>query len=1282
MAVSIGQDALGNAIVTGHNNQTFVFFGIEKLPEGLLADIQSGRRRLADIPEAVPLPALTLTVAFADDTRTQWKIAARRANGDPVARSVVVPWRDDPAFDEARDTFWRLSRLPVEKPEEAARLNAAAHRIGEGLAVALSAEEAAFLAASALGDPPPPLLVIESDDDRILALPWELIRLDGNFAVRDGRLDLARSVPTENAPVLSKPSAPVGLLVNISAPEGGGLDYERESYAIVRALHEHLGIVINEMGEVDDLVEGLRRGNPAPIGVHFSGHGGPGALVFEDEYGDAKSVEIGGLFTEIRRRAPDRLPRFFYLACCHGGDPVVLNGDRHGLPATATALHREGISQVAAYFGPVLDDLSTRAERGFYTELANGRRTRDAVRIARSEMSRARTTAGRQLGRDAGGEWAHSPMAFAWAQMVLYQRGPDYPLGTRIEGADSVAIETTERRTERPYPNSRTRVLKAGFVGRRKEMHALRRDLRGGRHLHVVQGTGGFGKSAFCAEALKVYDRLGWQPFAVWCLDVEKAPNPVAGLVSQLEAAGIALCGDKWSGLLAEYEQAASQDEGLRTSSGHLLFLLEGLLAAQPRKLVLYLDNLESLQTGPAETDGGDFAEWRDRDCASLWNGLLRVQRESPGRLAVLASTRYRHQDFGAVVPFDSLPANALWRMLLWFPSLRKLSEDSRGRLLQRLAGHPRAVELLDGLIEEAIRRWEPEHGPFVPGCLDADDEQAQLISRVLPELDAQLSENLLFGALWDRVLDDPSRELLIRAGVLRRPGDRTLLVALAGEGKDETLSRLVRTGLLTEIREPRPEGGWILTYRVHPTVSRLAEERSEHRDDLHREGHQRAGDHLEKAARSSPSWEDNIEAAYQLREFGEVDRAFDLIAPLIQWLQGRGRIQDSRVILAEIGNTSSLEPNRAARIQTFEGSAAQAYGDLPRALTAYRAGLAIFERLAATEPSNATWRRDLSVSQERIGDVLAAQGRLDDALSAYRAGLAIRERLAAADPRNATWQRDLSVSQIKVGEVLSAQGRLDDALSAYRAGLAIAERLAAADPSNATWQRDLSVTQNKVGDVLSAQGRLDDALTAYRAGLAIRERLAEADPSNAGWQHDLAVSQDNIGDALSAQGRLDDALTAYRAGLVIFVRLAEADPSNAGWQHDLSVSRNKIGDVLSTQGRLDDALIAYRAALAITEGLVVAGPSNARWRRDLFASLAKVGSIEEQQQNTAAAASHYREAEQIIRRLTALDPSNARWRQDLAVIEQRLAAVSAVSRSGSRQGSALWSRLWSRSKH
>ncbi|MCX6880092.1 MAG: toll/interleukin-1 receptor domain-containing protein, partial [Verrucomicrobia bacterium] len=63
-------------------------------------------------------------------------------------------------------------------------------------------------------------------------------------------------------------------------------------------------------------------------------------------------------------------------------------------------------------------------------------------------------------------------------------------------------------------------------------------------------------------------------------------------------------------------------------------------------------------------------------------------------------------------------------------------------------------------------------------------------------------------------------------------------------------------------------------------------------------------------------------------------------------------------------------------------------------------------------------------------------------------------ERLAASDPANAEWQRDLSVSLIKLGDLAVAQGDLAGALRYFTQDMAIAERLAASDPANAEWQR------------------------------------------------------------------------------------------------------------------------------------------------------------------------------------------------------------------------------------
>ena len=72
---------------------------------------------------------------------------------------------------------------------------------------------------------------------------------------------------------------------------------------------------------------------------------------------------------------------------------------------------------------------------------------------------------------------------------------------------------------------------------------------------------------------------------------------------------------------------------------------------------------------------------------------------------------------------------------------------------------------------------------------------------------------------------------------------------------------------------------------------------------------------------------------------------------------------------------------------------------------------------LAARDPNNAEWQRDLSVSYDRVGDISAARGDRDGALKAYKDGLEIAKPLAARDPNNVVWQTDLVVSAWKLAE-------------------------------------------------------------------------------------------------------------------------------------------------------------------------------------------------------------------------------------------------------------------------
>jgi hypothetical protein len=74
--------------------------------------------------------------------------------------------------------------------------------------------------------------------------------------------------------------------------------------------------------------------------------------------------------------------------------------------------------------------------------------------------------------------------------------------------------------------------------------------------------------------------------------------------------------------------------------------------------------------------------------------------------------------------------------------------------------------------------------------------------------------------------------------------------------------------------------------------------------------------------------------------------------------------------------------------------------------------------------------------------------------------------RLAAADPANAGWQRDLSVSHTKLGDLARAAGDLAAARTSYQAALDIAARLAAADPANTEWQEAVEVGRQRIVDL------------------------------------------------------------------------------------------------------------------------------------------------------------------------------------------------------------------------
>jgi tetratricopeptide (TPR) repeat protein len=159
---------------------------------------------------------------------------------------------------------------------------------------------------------------------------------------------------------------------------------------------------------------------------------------------------------------------------------------------------------------------------------------------------------------------------------------------------------------------------------------------------------------------------------------------------------------------------------------------------------------------------------------------------------------------------------------------------------------------------------------------------------------------------------------------------------------------------------------------------------------------------------------------------------------------------------------------------------------------------------------------------------------------------MAIRERLAKSDPNNAGWQRDLTVSHNEIGDVLVAQGDLPGALESYRASMEIAQRLAKSDPNNAVWQRDLAVSNERLGEIHVRQGQTARAITAFEGALEAYKQLLERNPDDIQSRVFSVVPLVRLGTLKGKEGR-----EHLVAALEILRPLAEAnrlDATRRGW--------------------------------------------------------------------------------------------------------------------------------------
>ena len=119
-----------------------------------------------------------------------------------------------------------------------------------------------------------------------------------------------------------------------------------------------------------------------------------------------------------------------------------------------------------------------------------------------------------------------------------------------------------------------------------------------------------------------------------------------------------------------------------------------------------------------------------------------------------------------------------------------------------------------------------------------------------------------------------------------------------------------------------------------------------------------------------------------------------------------------------------ALGPDRDAWAQRAVGIAFSAFPEPAQETWPQCARLVAHVRALNSHVPAEAATRELGWLLGAAGEYSRERAALADVLPLFQASLAICERLAKADPGNAGWQRDLSVSQNKIGDVLRCSGQ------------------------------------------------------------------------------------------------------------------------------------------------------------------------------------------------------------------------------------------------------------------
>jgi len=857
-------------------------------------------------------------------------------------------------------------------------------------------------------------------------VPWEFLHDGDDFLVTKSETLISRlplDVKRKNKDRLDQALSMLVVISNpLNLPDHMVLNTEREQEVILGALdklHRERKLDIDFVDDASlDTIQDYLSDEEYHI-LHFTGHGvfdentDKGFLLLEDSNHLMRNVENEDIAAILQNHKSLRL---VVLSACQSAKA----SNNTGYPDLSRTLLAKGVPAVLSMQHSVLDKSATDFADRFYRSLAGGKALDAALFDARMAL---------YAGEDRNRVDFGTP--------VLFLNDSD-----AINVADIKVEEKATEVKEKPFHAGEVEVMRQGFVGRTRELRAIREGfVSGTKRAYMIHGFGGIGKSVLATKAaLQMEDHFeGLKAIRVKeDITPEQILNDLNGF---LMIAGI-----------HDLNKCLNEPIPINTKTEVLVQILNGT------RLLIIFDNLEDTLTKDAKKKIADPN--LNKFIQLLLNGVGQSTK-------FIFTSRYDFDPLDGRLPghigkinLPELSFPFMSFLMNNFEALEKLPVAKKLEIHQKIGGYPFALGVFDShaqttSVDSVLSNLAP---------VKKDMIEFTLLDMTYNRLSPKAQTLLKRTSVFDEAVPPAALQWMMGGDDNPKPVIGEELGALSGWGllvKKEEYSGKKKVGL----------------YAMHQLVRDFAT------DKLRLDKTQQTKTLLVRAAgfyemqgnKAGNLW-DWLQAREYYYRAHEYVRADDIVNELTEPLMRWGQIELLMRLLQE--SASTLEGSDKAVALGNLATVCQEMGDYKTAIEKHNEVKDIFEKEGK--------RANVAVALHQLGNIHCVQGNYKEAVKKYEQSLKIKQELGS--------KGGIAKTHHQLGMIHQRQGNYKEAVKKYEQSLRISEELG--------YRSGIAGTLHQLGMIHHDQGNYKEAVKKYEESLKISEELGDQSGIAAALHH------------------------------------------------------------------------------------------------------------------------------------------------------------------------------------